>query len=120
MKAASFGFFRANKNVSQGIQSKLEEFSSQPKPTDDSRTVEVAEDIHILLRNIHKELSGEFLLDFTRMKNVSSIATSDTAGNEETVPLGNKRPAEFTTAIFDCATNVLAIHETATGVSASM
>jgi len=121
MRTAAFGFFRASRDVGPIIQKKLLEFSAQPHPVDETRTVAVTDDTKILLRNINHETDGDFLLDFTRMKNVSGIDLSDFSGNEEKVSFpANKKPAEFTATIFDCKTNVLVIHEMVSGVSASM
>jgi hypothetical protein len=121
MQRASFGFFRANKSVGLEVQAKLLEFSAQPRPMDESRTVAVADDTRIILRNINQESCGSFLLDFTRTKTGSVMDVSDFSGNEEKVQLPeNKMLAEFTVALFDCSTGVLAIHEMPSGVTASM
>lgn len=121
MRTATFGFYRSNRDIGSILQNKLLEFSQQPRPVDESRTVAVTEETKILLRNINPETDGDFLLDFTRMKNAAGIDLSDLAGNEEKVQFPpNKRLAEFTATIFDCRTSVLAIHEMSSGVSASM
>lgn len=121
MRTATFGFFKANRDIGPIISKKLKEFSAQPHPIDETRTVSVTEETKIILRNINHETDGDYLLDFTRMKDVAGIDLSDLSGNEEKVEFPpNKKPAEFTVTIFDCKTNILAIHEMLTGVTASM
>ena len=121
MRTATFGFFKTSQDAALAIEQKLLEFTSLPRPLDESRTLAITDEVKILLRNINQETDGDFLLDFTRLKNVSAMDVSDDSGNEEKLKLpANKKPAEFTVALFDCRTGVLAIHETATGVTPTM
>jgi hypothetical protein len=97
------------------------EFASQPRPVDTTRTVKLDDDTTVILRNINPETDGDFLLDFTRLRNIPRLSVSDTAGNEDWINFdGNKRPAEYTVATFDTNTRVLAIHEVAHGISSGM
>ncbi len=61
------------------------------------------------------------MLDFTRIRNIPSLSVSDLSGNEDRVTFaGEKRAAEYTAAILDPLSRVLAIQENAYGISPAM
>src|SRR5690242_19548127 len=76
------GFFLVEQPNTDAIRQKLVEFSAQPKPLNTSRTATLDEDTTVLLRNINAEVDGDFLVDFTRLRNIPRLSVSDAAGNE--------------------------------------
>lgn len=89
------------------------EFAAQPRPVDTSRPATTDEDAPVLLRNLVAETNGDFLMDFTRIRNVAALQLSDLAGHEDRMSFTDaKRRAEYSVAMFDTVTRVLAVHET--------
>ncbi len=121
MAKITIGFFRSDSPVMDRISEKLIEFAAQPKPLNISRTATLDQDTPVLLRNIQRVSDGAFLLDFTRIRDIPSLSLSDLSGNEDRITFaGEKRPAEYTTAVLDPSSRVLAIQENAYGISPAM